>query len=68
MHIVCIGCQKSVEPITVFVKSKDSLKEWRITKCPRDSCNFNMDIEQHKAIKYSQPEKGRYFWDGKLWT
>lgn len=69
MHLICIGCQKSVEPITVFERSPDSNKEWRITRCPREACKFNLDIEQYKAIKYPKGEKGggRYFWDGNFW-
>ena len=43
---VCKGCNLSIIPIRIFGQSKKSKQWWLITKCPRERCGFNIDIEQ----------------------
>ena len=71
---VCTGCNQRVEPIRIFEQSKKSKQWWRITKCPRERCGFNIDIETcdkpgaSKTVypkdkeKPEPPDEGRSFW------
>lgn len=66
MPVICGGCNLSVEPIKIFEQSKKSKQWWRITKCPRDRCGFNLDL--HECDKpgtslITKPENGgRSYW------
>jgi len=44
--VVCPNCRISVVPIRVFEQSPKSKQWWRITKCPRERCAFNIDLEE----------------------
>lgn len=68
--IVCQGCQLSVIPIRVFAQSKKSKQWWLITKCPRERCGFNIDLEQcgdpgHNTKSETRDER-RSFWNDDL--
>lgn len=74
MAVTCPGCNLSIEPIRVFEKSTKPVKWWRITKCPRERCGFNIDIEScdkpGTSTNKEKPElddKGRSFWNGSFW-
>lgn len=62
---ICSGCHLRVEPIRTFEQSKKSKQWWRITKCPRERCGFNIDIEEcdkpgastGKTTIYPPPDK-----------
>lgn len=64
--MVCPSCNLSIEPIRVFEKSKNSAQWWRITKCPRDRCSFNIDLEKcdspGRNSKSKDGDKGRAIW------
>src|SRR4029077_14395198 len=66
--IVCPGCNIRVTPIRTFERAKQSAQWWRITKCPRERCGFNIDLE-----KCDNPGRGpqtndneRSFWRDEL--
>lgn len=54
--VICTGCKLSVEPIRIVEKSKRSDQWWRITKCPRERCGFNIDIEKLPAGWQGSPK------------
>jgi hypothetical protein len=64
--IVCPGCGLRVEPIRVFEKSPKSSQWWRIIKCPRERCNFNIDINEcdkpGPGRNKDKPDDGGSFW------
>lgn len=72
--MVCPGCNLSIEPIYVFDRSPKSKQPYLITKCPRERCGFNIDIEeytgQRKKHTDDKPERnkdiggdgGKSFW------
>jgi len=72
MPMVCPGCNLSVDPIRVFDRSPRTGKGYLITKCPRERCGFNIDIEEWsgKRVPPPPPDKkkpgdgddGRSFW------
>lgn len=74
MAVICGRCLLSVEPIRIFEKSPRADKWWRITRCPKERCGFNLDIEacdkpgtsvkDHK----DKEDKRRYFWNGVDWV
>lgn len=66
---VCLGCNLRVEPIRVTEKDKTG-KLWTITRCPRDRCNFNIDIIESAADPKSRTnlkDQRRNFWKGDHW-
>ena len=67
---VCQGCGLRVEPIKVFEQSKKSKQWWRITKCPRERCGFNIDLEQcgdpGGSPKSKTRDERRSFWNDDL--
>ncbi len=73
MAVICGRCLLSVEPIRVFEKSPRSDKWWRITRCPKERCGFNLDIEacdkpgNGKGTKDKEDGR-RYFWNGNDWV
>lgn len=69
MDTICAGCKLRVEPITVFEKSPRSSKWWSITRCPRERCGFNIDIDEANDPNSRPIDKGgnRYFWKGDRW-
>jgi len=46
MAIICPGCNLSIEPIAIFEHDAKTKQWWRITKCPRERCSFNLDIHE----------------------
>jgi len=44
--IVCPGCHLSVIPIRIFEQSKRTKQWYRITKCSRERCGFNIDLDE----------------------
>lgn len=44
-HQICPGCHRTVQPLDRIEKDKKAKKTYRITYCPYDRCNFNLDIE-----------------------
>ncbi len=69
--MVCPGCNLSIEPIRIFEQSKKSKQWWRITKCPRERCGFNIDIDEcdKPGGETRADSDKRYFRDdtGRLW-
>lgn len=62
---ICPGCNLNVDPVRIFEKSLKGNKWWRITKCPRERCGFNMDLEEcdKPGPSYMKSkEGGRSFW------
>jgi len=45
-YIVCPGCRRSVEPSERVERDKKTGKTYKITFCPFDRCNRNIDLEQ----------------------
>lgn len=71
MPTICPGCHFSIEPIGTFAKSPKAERWWRITKCPRERCGFNIDIEScdkpgtghpTNKKKSNEDDDGRSFW------
>ena len=66
----CPGCHLRVETIRVFEQSKKSKQWWRITKCSRWRCGFNIDLEECDDPKRGAGPKdgdpGRSFWQNEL--
>lgn len=68
--VVCSGCGYRIEPIFVFERSPKTKKLYLITRCPKDSCNFNIDIEESTDPPKRRPinkkrddgEGGKSFW------
>lgn len=62
--MVCPGCNTQIMPIRTFERDKKSKKGWLITKCPRERCSYNIDIETHEPIKSNKDEddKRRFLW------
>jgi hypothetical protein len=44
-YIVCPGCKRSVQPLERIETDKKAKKTYRITYCPFERCNFNIDLE-----------------------
>lgn len=57
-HLICPGCERSIEPLERFEKDKKKHKTWLITYCPYPRCAFNLDIEE-MSVKV---------WNGKSFT
>ena len=53
------GCNLRIEPIRVFEKSKGGKQWWRITRCPRERCGFNLDIERYERPGNNEIRNGR---------
>jgi hypothetical protein len=68
--IVCPGCKLRVETIRVFEQSKKSKQWWRITKCPRERCGFNIDLAEcdkpGSSKRLDDGNDGRSFWQNEL--
>lgn len=47
--MICPGCNQRVEPVKSFENSPKTGKQWVITRCPRERCGFNLDIESYDA-------------------
>ncbi len=62
--MVCPGCQQRIEPIRIFEKSKRREQWWRITKCPRERCGFNIDINEcdKPGVSTGAKDNRRPFW------
>ena len=64
--IVCPGCNLSVTPIRVMEKAPNTKQWWRITKCPRERCKRNIDVEKYDKFKHNsrpdEDDEGRSFW------
>jgi len=62
---VCPGCKLRVEPIRVFECDDRTKKWWRITRCPRERCNYNLDLERcdkpGTGSRAKGEDDGRYF-------
>lgn len=66
-RMICLRCQRSVEPIKLFEKSPQSEQWWLITRCPNERCNFNFDCEPHIKPAKKSKDAGRAFWRGDHW-
>lgn len=44
---VCPGCGYRIEPIYIFDRSPKTKHPYLITKCPKERCGFNIDIEEY---------------------
>lgn len=68
---VCGGCALRVEPIKAFEKDPDGKRWWLITRCPRERCAYNIDIEPYDrpdlAGRKDGRNKRRGFWKGDHW-
>lgn len=66
---ICGGCALRVEPIKVFKQDLDGKRWWLITQCPRERCEFNIDIElcDKPGGRKDIRNKGRGFWKGDHW-
>lgn len=70
--MVCPGCNFRIEPIYIFDRSPKTKKPYLITKCPKSSCGFNIDIEDYtgpRRKRLNDPprpddggEGGKSFW------
>lgn len=72
--MVCPGCGYRIEPIFIYDRSPKTKKPYLITKCPKERCGFNIDIEeyvgQRKKRIENNPERdkdiggdgGKSFW------
>lgn len=61
--MVCPGCSYQIDPIKVFERSPKTGGEWTITRCPRERCGFNIDLEPYVITRRAQDDdKRRYFW------
>jgi hypothetical protein len=58
--IICPGCRRSVEPLERVERDKKN-KAWKISYCPFERCNFNIDLERIE-VKLWNNDKG-YFED-----
>lgn len=69
MPTICPGCQLSVDPIRIFEKSPKANKWWRITRCPRERCAFNIDLDACDYPPGGEDKKDgrRSFWKGDHW-
>ncbi len=65
MSEICPGCKLSVDPLDIIEKSPKNGKEWRITRCPRERCSYNIDIAPYDRT--TEQNTGSYFWNGKHW-
>lgn len=57
--IVCPGCGFRVTPIYIFDRSPKTKKPYLITRCPKSSCNFNIDIEDYTGKPRRRPEDNK---------
>lgn len=55
--IVCLGCEYGVEPIRVIERCDKTGKSWVITRCSRERCGFNIDIQPHASYN---PKNGEF--------
>jgi len=71
--MVCPGCGYRIEPIYVYDRDPKTGKPWLITKCPKDRCGFNIDLDEYtgqrkKRAKDNERAKdvgedgGKSFW------
>ncbi len=68
MSEICPGCRLSIDVIKIFERSPKTGKEWLISRCPRERCSYNLDIEAAPIRRKTDPENGTsYFWNGKHW-
>lgn len=42
----CPGCGMAVEPVRAFERDPATRKWWRVSKCPRERCGFNIDLDE----------------------
>lgn len=47
LRTICPGCHTSIDPIFIVERSPRSKRPYLITKCPRERCGFNLDIEDY---------------------
>lgn len=68
MPTLCPGCNLSVEPLKIFEKSPETLAWWVISRCPRERCAYNLDLEQYSGPtgKEDAKDSRRYPWRGEL--
>lgn len=45
-NVVCPKCQRTITPIERVEKDHKHNKTYKITYCPFERCNFNLDLEQ----------------------
>ena len=57
--MVCPGCGLRIEPIYVFDRSPKTRKPYLITKCPRERCGFNIDIEDYVGQRKKRSEDNK---------
>ncbi len=66
---ICGGCGLRIEPTKVFEKDRDDKRWWLITRCPRERCGYNIDIEpyEHPGNRKDERNRNRSFWKGDHW-
>lgn len=70
LSMVCPGCGNRIEPIYIFDRSPKTKRPYLITKCPRERCGYNIDIEDYtgqrkehaKNNKKEDSDGGKSFW------
>ena len=67
---ICGGCGFRVEPVGEFEKDRDGKRWWLITRCPRERCRFNIDLELYErpiGDRKNARNERRNFWKGDHW-
>jgi len=59
-YVICWKCKRSIEPLERLERDKKKSKTYKITYCPFERCNANIDIEEVTVKLWNQ--KG-YFED-----
>lgn len=69
--MVCPGCGYRIEPIFIYDRDPKTKKPWLITKCPKSSCGFNIDLVEYTGQRKKRSEdktrpndsgEGKSFW------